>query len=131
MDASTRPFRDPVPIIAPPHDYVPRLPLSAETLAKIRLGKFLEREGKGREKDGLPVSGWECPSASWAVDSSSEDEEQFEESIEWEVALGIGQLAREEVIDWILDVRKLYPPIPSCCSIFCLFVIGHASSPKR
>jgi hypothetical protein len=68
------------------------------------------------------------------VDSNSEDEEQFGvrgESIEWEVELGIGQLAREEVIDWILDVRKLYPPILSCCSIVCLFVIGHASPPKR
>jgi hypothetical protein len=108
--ASARPLIDPVPIIAPPHDYVPRLPLSAETLAKIRLGKFLEREGRGREKDGLPVSGWECPFVSW-VDSDSGNEEDSKEDredlIEWEVALGIGQRAREEVIDWILDVRLL------------------------
>ena len=102
--ASARPLMDPVPIIAPPHDYVPRLPLSSETLAKIRLGKFLEREGRGREKDGLPVSGsFVC----WA-DSDSEDSEDSKEDpedlIEWEVALGIGQHAREEVIDWILDV---------------------------
>jgi hypothetical protein len=98
---------DPVPIIAPPHDYVPRLPLSSETLAKIRLGKFLEREGRGREKDGLPVSSWECSFASLA-ESDEEDEEDSkenrEDSIEWEVALGIGQHAREEIIDWILDV---------------------------
>jgi hypothetical protein len=110
--ASARPLIDPVPIIAPPHDYVPRLPLSAETLAKIRLGKFLEREGRGREKDGLPVSGWERPFVSWVVDSDEDEGEDEEDSkedredfIEWEVALGIGQRAREEVIDWILDVR--------------------------
>ena len=103
---------DPVPIIAPPHDYVPRLPLSAETLAKIRLGKFLEREGRAREKDGLPVNGWGCPSVSRMVDSDEEDGEDSEEDrddlIEWEMALGIGQRAREEVIDWILDVRLLF-----------------------
>ena len=110
--ASARPFMDPVPIIAPPHDYVPRLPLSSETLAKIRLGKFLEREGRGREKDGLPVSSWGCSITSCA--ESDEDEEECEEDrddlIEWEVALGIGQHAREEVIDWILDVR-LFPKL--------------------
>ena len=55
--ASARPLIDPVPVIAPPHDYVPRLPLSSGTLSKNRLGKFLEREGRRREKDGLPVSG--------------------------------------------------------------------------
>ena len=112
--ASTRPLSEPVPIIAPPHDYVSRLPLSAETLAKIRLGKFLEREGRGREKDGLPVYVWECPAVPWAVDLDLEDEEQLavrENLIEWEVALGIGQRAREEVIDWILDVRLFYCPI--------------------
>ena len=110
--ASERPLIDPVPIIAPPHDYVPRLPLNAETLAKIRLGKFLEREGRGREKDGLPISGWECPFVSWVADSDSEDEEDSKEGlenlIEWEVALGIGQRAREEVIDWILDVHLFF-----------------------
>jgi hypothetical protein len=111
--ASARPLMDPVPIIAPPHDYVPRLPLSAETLAKIRLGKFLEREGRGREKDGLPVSGWDCPFVSCLVDSDEEDDnnEDRENLIEWEAALGIGQRAREEVIDWILDVRLFSWPI--------------------
>ena len=111
--ASARPLIDPVPIIAPPHDHVPRLPLSSETLAKIRLGKFLEREGRGREKDGLPVSGWERSFVSWA-DSDEEDVEDIKENredlIEWEVALGIGQHTREEVIDWILDVR-LFPKL--------------------
>lgn len=108
--ASPRPLRGPVPIIAPPLDYVPKLPLSAETLAKIRLGKFLEREGRGRERDGLPVGKRERP-MSGVVDSDDKYEgnsKEFgdrEESIEWEVALGIGQRAREEVVDWILDVR--------------------------
>ena len=111
--ASAGQLIDPVPIIAPPHDYVPRLPLSAETLAKIRLGKFLEREGRGREKDGLPISGRELPFVSWVVDSDEDEDdedskEDREDFIEWEVALGIGQRAREEVIDWILDVR-LFP----------------------
>ena len=77
--ASARPLMDPVPIIAPPHDYVPRLPLSAETLAKIRLGKFLEREGRGREKDGLPVSGWERPFVSWVVDSDEDEDDSKED----------------------------------------------------
>ncbi|KAF8797634.1 hypothetical protein BYT27DRAFT_7237189 [Phlegmacium glaucopus] len=115
--ASPRPLRHPVPIIAPPLDYVPKLPLSAETLAKIRLGKFLEREGRGREKDGLPVSGWERPPSGVVGsddDGSDDDEEEFgareDEMIEWELALGIGQRAREEVIDWILDVTPAPPP---------------------
>ena len=103
--ATATPLIDPVPIIAPPHDYVPRLPLSSETLAKIRLGKFLEREGRGREKDGLPVSGWECPSTSRADSDEEDSKEDREDLIEWEAALGIGQHTREEVIDWILDVR--------------------------
>lgn len=44
-----------VPIIAPPSNHVARFPLSAETLAKIRLGKYLAREGMGRVRDGLPT----------------------------------------------------------------------------
>ena len=120
--ASARPFMDPVPIIAPPHDYVPRLPLSSETLAKIRLGKFLEREGRGREKDGLPISGWGCSLTSWA-ESDEEDEEDCKEDqedlIEWEVALGIGQHAREEIINWILDVHLFSQTI--CSTLMTLF----------
>ena len=122
---------DPVPIIAPPHDYVPRLPLSAATLAKIRLGKFLEREGRGREKDGLPVGGRECSSVYLMAVSDDEDgeysKEDREDLIEWEAALGIGQRAREEVIDWILDVRFFSLPICSILSILSFFFIGHAS----
>ena len=99
--ASTRPLTD---LIPSPQDYVPRLPPSSETLAKMRLGKFLWREERGREKDGLPVSGYFVCRA----DSDSEDEgdrkEDQEDLIEWEVALGIGQHAGEEAIDWILDV---------------------------
>lgn len=112
--ASARSHRSPVPIIAPPADYVPRLPLSAETLAKIRLGKFLEREGRGREKDGFPVCGLEYPRVPRAMDSGDEDQEDSdgeefgirEESIEWKVVLGIGQHTREEfgvrgeLIEW-------------------------------
>lgn len=44
-----------VPIIAPPSNHVARFPLSAETIAKIRLGKYLAREGMGRVRDGLPT----------------------------------------------------------------------------
>ena len=75
--AMARPLMDAVPDIAPTPwlGYV-RLPLSAETLAKIHLGKYLEREGRGREKDGLPVSGWECPFVSWVVDSDEDSDEE-------------------------------------------------------
>ena len=50
---------------------------------------------------------------SWVVDSDEDEDdedskEDREDFIEWEMALGIGQRAREEVIDWILDVR-LFP----------------------
>lgn len=44
-----------VPIIAPPSNHVARFSLSAETIAKIRLGKYLAREGMGRVRDGLPM----------------------------------------------------------------------------
>ena len=132
---SAGPLRSPVPIIAPPLDHVPKLPLSAETLAKIRLGKFLEREGRGREKDRL-ISGWRRP-LSWMVESGNEDEDndedkfgvREEELIEWEVALGIGQRAREEVIDWILDVRllHLFPAYPRSKSLMLFSLSRHRS----
>jgi len=118
--ASPRPLRNPVPIIAPPLDHVPKLPLSSETLAKIRLGKFLEREGRGREKDRLEVRGWERP-PSWVGSDDDDDEEEFgvqgEKLIDWEMALGIGKCAREEVIDWILDVRLSYCSSQPICSM--------------
>ena len=45
---------------------------------------------------------------SWVVDSDEDEDDSKEDRegfIEWEVALGIGQRVREEVIDWILIVR--------------------------
>ena len=60
------------PVLSPPLDHVPRLPLSAETLAKIRLGNW---RGGGRDR---LVGGWQRP-LSWMVESGNEDDEEESE----------------------------------------------------
>ncbi|KAF8968464.1 hypothetical protein BDZ97DRAFT_351854 [Flammula alnicola] len=108
----------PVPIIAPPKDHAPKLPLSTETLAKVRLSRYLEREARGREMDGLPTGICKRPPA-WMVRETIEDgwsyvddEDTWEDDtmIEWEVILGIGRKRREAVVSWLLDVLPSRKP---------------------
>jgi hypothetical protein len=102
---------DPVPIIAPPEDHVAKLPLSPETLAKIRLTRYLEREASGR--DGI-LLGLCQRSPQWTGRCSTSydwpllpDKSTFEGHAisEWEKSLGIGRKRRETAINWLLDVR--------------------------
>lgn len=81
---------EPVPIIAPPADYVVGLPISLEILAKRRLQRFLERETdqRAQDLDGLPT----------------DDPTRVDSYFEWEKILGMGKERRLNAINWILDV---------------------------
>ncbi|KAF8151493.1 hypothetical protein B0H34DRAFT_130897 [Crassisporium funariophilum] len=101
---------NPVPVIAPPDGHIARLPLTAETLAKVRLGKFLEREGRGREIDCLPVGVCNGP-PHWMLDEDSEEPDECDvdditdyDAVDWERVLGLPRSTREEIVNWILDV---------------------------
>jgi hypothetical protein len=95
---------------------MPRLPLSEEANAKVRLERFLEREQRAREADGLDgvdlgvrrnvKSEEDCVSD----DSGDEDTNVGSDVVhqspkDWEVVLGVGEELRREVIQWILEVR--------------------------
>lgn len=83
------------------------MPLTAETEAKIRLGKFLEREGRERIRDGLLE---EPPFLSSQGSTLSVGPDEFTLSLtpsEWERILNLGQDFREEIIEWITGVRSL------------------------
>ncbi|CAA7264492.1 unnamed protein product [Cyclocybe aegerita] len=104
----------PVPIIAPPEGHVASLPLSPETLAKVRLRKFLEKEEAQRRREDLPC-GESAHPPEWMLEDlidlelcEDEADGRDEISLEWERVLGVGQGMREEVIAWIIEVL----PIP-------------------
>ncbi|KIM43949.1 hypothetical protein M413DRAFT_25456 [Hebeloma cylindrosporum] len=105
---------NPVPIIAPPLDYVPKLPPTPETLAKIRLRRYLERETEGRESDGLPLEISHNRLSSKENNFVDEGEFRrvaergFDDPVtEWEALLGLGRKRRESVVNWLLDVTSL------------------------
>lgn len=102
---------DPVPIIAPPEGHVAKLPLSPDTLAKIRLTRYLEREASGR--DGI-LLGLSQRSPQWTGRGSTPydwpllpDKSTLDGNAtsEWEKTLGIGRKRREAALNWLLDVR--------------------------
>jgi len=86
----------PVPIIAPPLDHVPRLPLSEAAYAKLRLQRLVEREERVRAEERL--SGWVVEKM---VDGTKE-----RDCAEWEKRLGIGGSLRRDAIEWILEVGR-------------------------
>ena len=86
----------PVPIIAPPPDHVPRLPLSEAAYAKLRLQRLVEREERVRGAESL--SGWVMEKV---VDGTKEHD-----CAEWEKRLGIGDSLRRDSIEWILGVGR-------------------------
>lgn len=98
----TIPF--PVPVIAPPHDHVPRLPLSDDATAKVRLLRLLEREEKTRARDHLDSQ------RSYARRMDLEAKHGKEH---WEDLLGIGEDLRSEIIAWLLEVSAslLFHPL--------------------
>ncbi|TFK21690.1 hypothetical protein FA15DRAFT_681990 [Coprinopsis marcescibilis] len=104
-------WMDHVPVIAPPPSYNPRLPLSNETAAKIRLGKFLEREGNERIRDGFlqPARAIEDRRTS-SPDLAAVSVSRLPLSVvEWEKALGLGRGLRERVIAWIVEKLPKHP----------------------
>lgn len=102
-----------VPTIAPPASYVPRFPLSAETEAKVRLGKFLDREGNERTRDGLLKAPRRItiqdPHKEAAVFLSNlKHAALLKNPQNWERRLTMGRDLRERVIDWLTGVMFLY-----------------------
>ncbi|KAF5320154.1 hypothetical protein D9611_010359 [Ephemerocybe angulata] len=91
-----------VPSIAPPDCYVPRLPLAPDTAAKIRLGRYLEREGRERVRDGLiqdpkynyTDSGWDADGEG----SSDFETPNLNTFLDWERLIGIRVEIRNEVL---------------------------------
>lgn len=100
----------PVPIIAPPVDHIASLPLSPETLAKVRLTKFLDREKEQRRRDGL-IADISAHPPGWIPEThedNCDDNQNLNDdsaASEWEADLRIGKLRRLGAINWILDVR--------------------------
>jgi hypothetical protein len=94
-----------VPIIAPPPDHVASLPISMETLAKIRIRRFLEKETASREADGLGIPDiyrLEGDSLLFRKVKSGKTNDFAQKDL-WEKLLTIGRL-REDAIDWLLTV---------------------------
>lgn len=81
-----------MPIISPPRDSLPRFPLNAETTAKIRIGKYKEREGRTTDHDYLKVQ----------VRKPSLD---LQNLVDWELLFALGKSAREKHLNWLLSVR--------------------------
>ena len=125
----------PVPIIAPPKDHMPRLPLSEEVNAKMRLERLLEKERRAREVDGLEgialgagmgrnmkgegdrASG-DCGDEDTSDDGdNNRDGDVLRTPDNWEVVLGVGKDLRREVIQWILEVNVSLPS--RCCLASC------------
>lgn len=101
---------------------MPRLPLSAETEAKIRLGKFLDREGKERTRDGLLEApqqiGIQDPDQEAAVFLSKLKQAALLKNPQnWERRLAIGRDLRERVIDWLTGVIFCSCPTATCRSL--------------
>ncbi len=95
-----------VPIIAPPPDHVASLPVSSETVAKIRLQRLLEREFSLRHEDGLGVPDV-CRQEVDLAATRQRDRNQnlgFTQKDLWEELLTVGQVLREDVVDWLLNV---------------------------
>ncbi|KAF8621437.1 hypothetical protein AX15_007795 [Amanita polypyramis BW_CC] len=95
-----------VPIIAPPPDHVASFPVSEETLAKIRLRRFLEREFTSRQADGLGVPDV-CRQEADLVIVRQRDHSGISGSGQknlWEEFLTVGQHLREDIVDWLLNV---------------------------
>ncbi|TFK63164.1 hypothetical protein BDN72DRAFT_882234 [Pluteus cervinus] len=85
----------PVPIIAPPADYIASLPLSPASESKVRLRRLMEREDHSRTSDGLGSS-------------YSQQDNALSSTRSWERRLGIGKLTRKEILLWILEVLPVY-----------------------
>jgi hypothetical protein len=97
---------EPVPIIAPPADYVVDLPVSLEVLAKRRLQRFLERETDQRALDGLLTESFCSANVNrLPLDGlPTDDPTTVDGRFEWEKILGMGKERRLNAINWILDV---------------------------
>jgi hypothetical protein len=98
-----------MPIIAPPPSHCPRFPVSADTEAKIRLGKFLQREASERMRDGFLPQPPSFPVITTGANSSQYTLSASLAPSQWEDALGLGQSLRECAIAWITTVRHISP----------------------
>jgi len=96
----------PVPIVAPPENHVVGPPISAESLAVIRIRKFLERELDQRAAEGLSpdllYAG--TNSMSSLVDVGPLGAHRRKTCSIWEGVLGIGKERRLKAIHWLLSV---------------------------
>ncbi|KAG2002408.1 hypothetical protein CC2G_004601 [Coprinopsis cinerea AmutBmut pab1-1] len=100
-------WRGSIPIIAPPPMYNPRLPLNSDTEAKIRLAKFLEREGNERSRDGLHQAPpcFDPDGHSPAVPAST-----LPISVAgWEKRIDLGRSLRERAIAWMATILPKHP----------------------
>ena len=104
---STKGLEMAVPIVAPPADHITGMSINSETLAKLRLKRYLEREWDLTLADGLPSDPlfYQGRKAGHQAFTDNTSEVSVMQSRDlWEVALGIGKEKRLSVIDWILGV---------------------------
>jgi hypothetical protein len=98
-----------IPIVSPTVQHVDtfRLPLTSETVAKIRIGKYKEREGTTVEQDHIRFNNTENTTD---VDAISEHESlALDDGLssiprDWESFHGLEKNTRESVLDWFIQV---------------------------
>jgi len=96
----------PVPVIAPPENLVVGLPVSAESLAIMRVRKFLERELDQRAVEGLSPDLFYAGANAMIlkVDVDPLGAHRTKKCSFWEISLGIGRERRLKAINWLLSV---------------------------
>ncbi|KAJ3556958.1 hypothetical protein NP233_g11856 [Leucocoprinus birnbaumii] len=88
-----------IPVLFPPLYPVHLFPQTAETMAKIRIGKYKEREGRTNDNDRVRMRGQD--SDLLPVLANSKD---------WELLLGLGKTTREGHLSWLLHFLPKIEP---------------------
>jgi len=82
-----------MPVLSPVIAAVPHLPLSAEIIAKIRIGKYKEREGRTIDNDYLRMK---------RTDNTLSSPPRVKS--DWESFMGLGETTREKHLNWLFHV---------------------------
>jgi len=82
-----------MPVLSPVVAAVTHFPLSAEVTAKIRIGKYKEREGRTIDNDYSRMK---------RTDNALSPPLRVES--DWESFMGLGEMTREKHLNWLFHV---------------------------